>query len=151
MKKEALQKLMNELNEVELFKESFGSFDIVTQNKIKHIIEYYLNEYDYLNKMLKMQHQLDDFIVKNKAKFKPDIKDKIVEMIVESVEALEHTNHKWWSSKNKFNRYKLFKELTDQFHFYLSSVDEMNFTAKDIFEYYSDKHSVNIDRAKSDY
>lgn len=50
---------------------------------------------DYLEKMLKMQDELDSFILeKNNAN--PTMVDKCVALLVESIEFIEECGYKWW-------------------------------------------------------
>jgi len=50
---------------------------------------------DYLEKMLKMQDELDSFILeKNNAN--PTLVDKCVALLVESIEFIEECGYKWW-------------------------------------------------------
>jgi len=121
------------------------------QVKFLDMLYWYMNKGDYLVDIFNRQKELDKFIITNKASWVPSYRDKAVALIVEAVEMLENTNFKWWSNKNRFNRYKFIEEGSDVLHFLVSPLIDAGFTAKDFYEYYVDKNETNFKRAKGDY
>lgn len=53
---------------------------------------------DYLAKMLKMQEELDSFIL-NKNRANPTLLDKGLALLVECVEFMEECGYKWWKKQ----------------------------------------------------
>jgi dimeric dUTPase (all-alpha-NTP-PPase superfamily) len=58
---------------------------------------------------------------------------------------------KWWAKYQTFDRQNARVEVVDLFHFLISAAQVLQLTADDIFEVYSKKHQVNLDRQASGY
>jgi dimeric dUTPase (all-alpha-NTP-PPase superfamily) len=58
---------------------------------------------------------------------------------------------KWWAKYQTFDQQNARVEVVDLFHFLISAAQVLELTADDIFEAYSKKHRVNLDRQASGY
>ena len=58
---------------------------------------------------------------------------------------------KWWAKYQKFDRQNARVEVVDLFHFLISAAQVLELSADDIFEAYTKKHQVNLDRQASGY
>lgn len=58
---------------------------------------------------------------------------------------------KWWAKYQSFDRQNARVEVVDLFHFLISAAQVLELSADDIFEAYTKKHQVNLDRQASGY
>jgi dimeric dUTPase (all-alpha-NTP-PPase superfamily) len=58
---------------------------------------------------------------------------------------------KWWAKYQKFDKQNARVEIVDLLHFLVSLAQVMELTPDDIFEAYTKKHRVNLDRQDSGY
>jgi dimeric dUTPase (all-alpha-NTP-PPase superfamily) len=58
---------------------------------------------------------------------------------------------KWWAKYQTFDRQNAGVEVVDLFHFLISAAQVLELSADDIFEAYTKKHQVNLDRQESGY
>jgi len=58
---------------------------------------------------------------------------------------------KWWARYQTFDRQNARVEVVDLFHFLISAAQVLQLGADDIFEAYTKKHQVNLDRQASGY
>jgi len=58
---------------------------------------------------------------------------------------------KWWAKYQTFDRQNARVEVVDLFHFMISAAQVLGMSADDIFEAYTKKHRVNLNRQESGY
>jgi hypothetical protein len=58
---------------------------------------------------------------------------------------------KWWASYQKFDKQNARVEIVDLLHFLISVAQVMEITPDDLFEAYTKKHRVNLNRQESGY
>lgn len=135
--------------------DGFGDFwsglDEENKEKFSKVALSVLEDFDYLVSIYEEQGNLDDYVLKNKARWMPSEKDILIALISESVEMLNHTDFKWWSNKSSLNREELFKEGIDLVHFLLSFFRKLKYLPEDIFDAYMKKNKINHERAQGDY
>lgn len=58
---------------------------------------------------------------------------------------------KWWAKYQQFDKQNAQVEIVDLFHFLISAAQVMEISSAEIFEAYTKKHRVNLDRQESGY
>jgi putative phosphoesterase len=58
---------------------------------------------------------------------------------------------KWWASYQKFDKQNARVEIVDLLHFLISLAQVMEITPEELFEAYTKKHAVNLNRQESGY
>ena len=58
---------------------------------------------------------------------------------------------KWWAKYQSFDHQNARVEVVDLFHFLISAAQVLELSAHDIFEAYTKKHQVNLNRQASGY
>ena len=58
---------------------------------------------------------------------------------------------KWWAKYQTFDRQNALVEVVDLFHFLISAAQVLELSADEIFEAYTKKHAVNLNRQESGY
>ena len=58
---------------------------------------------------------------------------------------------KWWAKYQSFDRQNARVEVVDLFHFLISAAQVLELSGDEIFEAYTKKHQVNLDRQASGY
>lgn len=58
---------------------------------------------------------------------------------------------KWWAKYQSFDRQNARVEVVDLFHFLISAAQVLGLTADEIFDAYTKKYQVNLDRQASGY
>ena len=58
---------------------------------------------------------------------------------------------KWWAKYQKFDRQNARVEIVDLLHFLISLAQVAGLSADDVFEAYTKKHAVNLNRQESGY
>ena len=58
---------------------------------------------------------------------------------------------KWWAKYQQFDKQNARVEIVDLFHFLISAAQVMGISSAELFEAYTKKHRVNLDRRESGY
>jgi dimeric dUTPase (all-alpha-NTP-PPase superfamily) len=58
---------------------------------------------------------------------------------------------KWWAKYQQFDKQNARVEIVDLFHFLISAAQVMEISSAELFEAYTKKHRVNLDRQASGY
>ncbi|MGB7746784.1 MAG: dUTPase [Verrucomicrobiia bacterium] len=72
-------------------------------------------------------------------------------MSQEVAELTDRVPWKWWAKYQTFDRQNARVEVVDLFHFLISAAQVLGLNADEIFEAYTKKHQVNLDRQESGY
>ena len=72
-------------------------------------------------------------------------------MIQEVAELTDCVPWKWWASYQKFDKQNARVEIVDLLHFLISLAQVMEITPEELFEAYTKKHAVNLNRQESGY
>jgi dimeric dUTPase (all-alpha-NTP-PPase superfamily) len=72
-------------------------------------------------------------------------------MSQEVAELTDYVPSKWWSKYQSFDHQNARAEVVDLFHFLISAAQVLELSADQIFEAYTKKHQVNLDRQESGY
>ncbi len=72
-------------------------------------------------------------------------------MSQEVAELTDRVPWKWWAKYQTFDRQNARVEVVDLFHFLISAAQVLCLNADEIFEAYTKKHQVNLDRQESGY
>lgn len=109
-----------------------------------------------LKHFLKMQEELDQFIIESKSLQTLDQKvrltNTILALMVEVGElANEVRSFKAWSNKPMSPKEIVLDEMVDVLHFYLSLANQLGFTEEDLLMQYKKKNQVNVERQTNGY
>ena len=69
----------------------------------------------------------------------------------ELAELTDSVPWKWWAKYQKFDEQNAKVEVIDLFHFLISMAQVLGMTPQDVFEAYTKKHQVNVQRQESGY
>jgi len=72
-------------------------------------------------------------------------------MSQEIAELTDSVPWKWWAKYQTFDPQNARVEVVDLFHFLISLAEVLGMSADDIFEAYTKKHAVNIQRQENGY
>jgi len=72
-------------------------------------------------------------------------------LIQEAAELTDCMPWKWWASYQKFDKQNARVEIVDLLHFLISLAQVMEITPDELFEAYTKKHRVNLNRQESGY
>ena len=72
-------------------------------------------------------------------------------LIQEAAELTDCMPWKWWASYQKFDKQNARVEIVDLLHFLISLAQVMEITPEELFEAYTKKHRVNLNRQDSGY
>jgi dimeric dUTPase (all-alpha-NTP-PPase superfamily) len=72
-------------------------------------------------------------------------------MSQEVAELTDSVPWKWWAKYQTFDQQNARVEVVDLFHFLISAAQVLGLNADEIFEAYTKKHQVNLDRQESGY
>ncbi len=72
-------------------------------------------------------------------------------MTQEIAELTDSVPWKWWAKYQKFDKQNARVEVIDLLHFLISIAQVLEMTPDDIYEAYTKKHKVNLDRQASGY
>ena len=72
-------------------------------------------------------------------------------LVQEVAELTDCVPWKWWASYQKFNKQNARVEIVDLLHFVISLAQVVEMTPDDLFEAYTKKHLVNLQRQESGY
>ena len=69
----------------------------------------------------------------------------------ELAELVDSVPWKWWAKYQSFDKQNAKVEIVDMLHFLVSLAQVFQMSASDIFEAYTRKHKVNVDRQEAGY
>jgi dimeric dUTPase (all-alpha-NTP-PPase superfamily) len=69
----------------------------------------------------------------------------------EMAELVDSVPWKWWAKYQKFDEQNARVEVIDLFHFLISMAQVLGMTPQDVFDAYTKKHQVNVQRQDSGY
>jgi dimeric dUTPase (all-alpha-NTP-PPase superfamily) len=72
-------------------------------------------------------------------------------MSQEIAELTDSVPWKWWAKYQKFDKQNARVEVVDLLHFLISLAQVLEMSADDVFNAYTKKHKVNLDRQDSGY
>jgi dimeric dUTPase (all-alpha-NTP-PPase superfamily) len=72
-------------------------------------------------------------------------------MSQEIAELTDSVPWKWWAKHQTFDRQNARVEVVDLFHFVISAAQVLGMSADDVFEAYTKKHRVNLERQEAGY
>ena len=72
-------------------------------------------------------------------------------LMQEAAELTDCMPWKWWASYQKFDKQNARVEIVDLLHFLISLAQVMEITPEELFEAYTKKHRVNLNRQESGY
>jgi hypothetical protein len=100
-----------------------------------------------LAELLKTQQLLQHLMAQPGGIGEAGMKENLLHVIVETVEALQETNFKPWKAVGKeVNRQALAMELTDILQFWANAALAMGFTAQELSDALRRKWSINYER-----
>ena len=67
----------------------------------------------------------------------------------EAAELTDCVPWKWWAKYQQFDKQNARVEIVDLFHFLISAAQVMEISSTELFEAYTKKHRVNLDRQES--
>lgn len=115
-----------------------------------------MNEPDKLNELFRLQKQLnqrigvdtDDMTDAERQRW---LLNYCRAMSQEIAELTDCVPWKWWAKYQTFDRQNARVEIVDLFHFLISAAQVLELSADDIFDAYTKKHRVNLERQASGY
>jgi len=72
-------------------------------------------------------------------------------MSQEIAELTDSVPWKWWANYQSFDQQNARVEVVDLFHFVISLAEVLGMSAADVFEAYTKKHAVNVQRQEHGY
>lgn len=69
----------------------------------------------------------------------------------ELAELTDSVPWKWWAKYQKFDEQNARVEVIDLFHFLISMAQVLGMSPQDVYEAYTKKHQVNVQRQESGY
>ncbi len=72
-------------------------------------------------------------------------------MTQEIAELTDSVPWKWWAKYQTFDKQNCRVEVVDLFHFLISLAEVLEMTPEDLFEAYTKKHAVNVQRQETGY
>lgn len=72
-------------------------------------------------------------------------------MSQEIAELTDSVPWKWWAKYQTFDKQNCRVEVVDMFHFLISLAQVLGMSADDVFEAYTKKHAVNVQRQENGY
>jgi dimeric dUTPase (all-alpha-NTP-PPase superfamily) len=72
-------------------------------------------------------------------------------MSQEIAELTDSVPWKWWAKYQKFDEQNARVEIVDMLHFLISAAQVLGMSADDVYEAYTRKHKVNVERQNSGY
>jgi dimeric dUTPase (all-alpha-NTP-PPase superfamily) len=72
-------------------------------------------------------------------------------MTQEIAELTDSVPWKWWAKYQTFDQQNARVEVVDLFHFLISLAQTLGMSADDVFDAYTKKHAVNVQRQESGY
>ncbi len=111
---------------------------------------------DKLEEIFQLQEQLNKKIGVDTASLEEEGKIKWLlnytrAMQQELAELTDSVPWKWWAKYQKFDEQNAKVEVVDLFHFLISMAQVLGMTPQDVFDAYTKKHKVNVQRQESGY
>ena len=111
---------------------------------------------DKLEEIFRLQEQLNKRIGVDTASLTNEQRQQWVlnycrAMTQEIAELTDSVPWKWWAKYQKFDKQNARVEVIDLLHFLISIAQVLEMTPADIYEAYTKKHQVNLDRQDSGY
>ena len=111
---------------------------------------------DKLEEIFRLQEQLNKRIGVDTASLPDEQRQQWVlnycrAMTQEIAELTDSVPWKWWAKYQKFDKQNARVEVIDLLHFLISIAQVLEMTPADIYEAYTKKHQVNLDRQDSGY
>lgn len=69
----------------------------------------------------------------------------------ETAELIDSVPWKWWANYQTYDKQNARVEVVDLFHFLISLAQVVGLSAEDVFNLYTAKHRVNLDRQDAGY
>jgi dimeric dUTPase (all-alpha-NTP-PPase superfamily) len=115
-----------------------------------------MNESDNLAELFRLQKQLNQRIGVDTDRMTDAERQQWLlnycrAMSQEVAELTDCVPWKWWAKYQTFDRQNARVEVVDLFHFMISAAQVLGMSADDIFEAYTKKHRVNLNRQESGY
>lgn len=115
-----------------------------------------MNKPDKLNELFRLQQQLNQRIGVNTDRMTDAERQQWLlnycrAMSQEVAELTDCVPWKWWAKYQSFDRQNARVEVVDLFHFVISAAQVLGMSADEIFEAYTKKHRVNLERQESGY
>ena len=115
-----------------------------------------MNESDNLAELFRLQKQLNqrigvDTYRMTDAERQQWLLNYCRAMSQEVAELTDCVPWKWWAKYQNFDKQNARVEIVDLLHFLVSVAQVMEITPEEIFDVYTKKHRVNLDRQESGY
>jgi dimeric dUTPase (all-alpha-NTP-PPase superfamily) len=115
-----------------------------------------MNQPDKLDELFRLQKQLNQRIGVDTDRMTDAERQQWLlnycrAMSQEVAELTDCVPWKWWAKYQMFDRQNARVEVVDLFHFLISAAQVLGLNVDEIFEAYTKKHQVNLDRQKSGY
>jgi dimeric dUTPase (all-alpha-NTP-PPase superfamily) len=115
-----------------------------------------MNKPDKLDELFRLQKQLNERIGVDTDRMTDAERQQWLlnycrAMSQEIAELTDCVPWKWWAKYQTFDRQNARVEVVDLFHFLISAAQVLGLNADEIFEAYTKKHQVNLDRQESGY
>lgn len=115
-----------------------------------------MNQSDKLDELFRLQKQLNQRIGVDTDRMTDAERQQWLlnycrAMSQEVAELTDCVPWKWWAKYQTFDRQNARVEVVDLFHFLISAAQVLGLNADEIFEAYTKKHQVNLDRQESGY
>ncbi len=111
---------------------------------------------DKLDEIFRLQQALNQRIGVNTSEMTDEQRQQWVlnycrAMSQEIAELTDSVPWKWWAKYQKFDKQNARVEMVDLMHFLISIAQVLEMTPDDLYEAYTKKHKVNLDRQDSGY
>jgi len=111
---------------------------------------------DKLDELFRLQKELNKRIGVDVDKMKEEERPEWIlnycrAMQQEVSELTDCVPWKWWAKYQTFDRQNARVEVIDLFHFVISAAQVLQMSTEDVFEAYTKKHQVNLQRQESGY
>jgi dimeric dUTPase (all-alpha-NTP-PPase superfamily) len=111
---------------------------------------------DKLEELFRLQKQLNERIGVNADRMTETERQQWLlnycrAMSQEVAELTDCVPWKWWAKYQTFDRQNARVEVVDLFHFVISAAQVLGLSADELFEAYTKKHRVNLNRQESGY
>lgn len=115
-----------------------------------------MDKQDRLVEMFRLQRALNERIGVHLEALSPEQEQEWVlnycrAMSQELAELVDSVPWKWWARYQTYDRDNARVEVVDMFHFLISLAQALGLEAEDIFDLYTRKHAVNVQRQESGY
>jgi dimeric dUTPase (all-alpha-NTP-PPase superfamily) len=115
-----------------------------------------MNSDDQLSEIFRLQKELNQRIGVDTDAMDDELRQKWIlnycrAMSQEVAELTDSVPWKWWAKYQTFNKQNVRVEIVDLFHFLVSLAQVAGMSAEDLFDAYTKKHAVNVDRQHTGY